>query len=68
MTHIDYQFLKIFYEKLKKLSKELITFSIFHKIFPKIVYKTHIYIYPKQQSCKVPLNLYYLLVPVNICR
>ena len=41
-THINHLFLKTFYGKLKKkkkkLSKKLMTFSFFHKKFPKIVY------------------------------
>ena len=41
-THINHQFLKAFNEKLKKLSKKCITFSIFHKRFLKIIYQ-HIY-------------------------
>ena len=36
--HINHLFLETFYEKLKNLSKEMITFSFFHKKFSKIVY------------------------------
>ena len=39
-VHINYPFLKKIYEKLKKLSKQLITFSFFQKKFPKVCPKS----------------------------
>ena len=37
-AHINHQFWESFYEELKKLSKQLITFSFFDKKFLKMVY------------------------------
>ena len=37
-AHINHLFKKSFYRELKKLSKQLITFTFFHKKFPKMIY------------------------------